>query len=103
MQSLTYQTILKPLLINFNYLLQYMRKSIQRKYKPFLQTNNSIKEIITITTAAAVPPYITVTKKDHIALYIIGKDITYKNIPKRSKKSLKLSLKISLRTAFRSK
>ena len=74
-----------------------------RRHKPSLQTNNSIKEIITITIAAAVPPYTTVTKKDHIALYIIKKDITYKNILKRNKKSPKLSLKISLRTAFRNK
>ena len=74
-----------------------------RKYKPFLQTDNSIKEIIIITITAIVPPYITATKRDHVALYIIGKDITYKNILKRSKKSPKLSLKINLRTAFRSK
>ena len=76
---------------------------MQRRYKPFLQTNNSIKEIITITVVAIVPPYITVTEKDYIALYIIGKDITYKNILKRSKKNLKFKIKISLRTAFRSK
>ena len=74
---------------------------MQRRYKPFLQTNNSIEEIITITVIAIVPPYITATEKDYIALYIIGKDITYKYILKRSKKSLKL--KISLKTAFRSK
>ena len=72
-----------------------------KKYKPFLQTNNSIKEI-TITVVAVVPPYITATKRDHIALYIIGKDVAYKNILKRSKKSLKLNLKINLRTVFRS-
>ena len=76
---------------------------MQRKYKPFLQTNDFIKEITTITAAAVVPPYITATKRDHIALYITGKDIAYRNILKRSKKSLKLSLKISLRTAFKSK
>ena len=70
---------------------------------PFLQTNNFIKEIITITVIAVVPLYIIATKRDHVALYIIGKDIAYKNILKRSKKSLKLNLKISLRTAFRSK
>ena len=76
---------------------------MRRKYKPFLQTDNSIEEIITITAAAVVPPCIIITKRDHIALYIIEKDITYKNILKRNKKSPKLSLKISLRTAFRSK
>ena len=74
-----------------------------RRYKLFLQTDDFIEEIITITAAAAAPLCITATERDHIALYIIGKDITYKNILKRSKKSLKLSLKISLRTAFRSK
>ena len=76
---------------------------MQRKYKPFLQTDNSIEEIIIITVTAIAPPYITATERDHVASYIIGKDITYKNILKRSKKSPKLSLKINLRTAFRSK
>jgi hypothetical protein len=76
---------------------------MQRRYKYFLQTDNFIEEIITITIIAAAPLCITATERDHVALYIIGKDITYKNILKRSKKSLKLSLKISLRTAFRSK
>ena len=76
---------------------------MRKKYKLSLQTNNFIEEIITITIAAVVPPCITVTKKDHVALYVIGKDITHKNILKRNKKSLRLSLKISLRTTFRSK
>ena len=74
-----------------------------RRYKPFLQTDDFIEEIITITAVATAPLYTTVTERDHVALYIIGKDITYKNILKRNKKSLKLSLKISLKTAFRSK
>jgi hypothetical protein len=56
-----------------------------------------------MTTAAAVPLYITATERDYVALYIIGKDIAHENILKRSKKSLRLSLKTSLRTAFRSK
>ena len=43
-----------------------------------------------IVTAAT--PCITATERDYVALYIIGKDITYKNILRRSKKSLKLSL-----------
>ena len=76
---------------------------MQKRYKPFLQTNNFIKEITTITVVAVAPLYITATERDYIALYIIGKDITHKNILKRSKKSLKLNLKTSLRTAFRSK
>ena len=56
-----------------------------------------------MTVAAAVPLCTTVTERDYVASYVIGKDIAYKNILKRSKKSLRLSLKISLRTAFRSK
>ena len=76
---------------------------MRRRYKPFLQTNNFIKIIITITTVAAVPPYITATERDYVALYIIEKNITYKNILKKNKKSLKLNLKTSLRTDFRSK
>ena len=74
-----------------------------KKYKLSLRTDNFIEEIITIIIATAAPPHITVTERDHIALYIIGKDIAHKNILKRSKKSLRLNLKISLRTAFRSK
>jgi hypothetical protein len=83
-----------------------MRKSILKKYKLSLQTNNSIKEIITIiilTVATVATPYITAADKNHIALYIIKKDITYRNILGRNKKSLKQNLKISLRTASKSK
>ena len=75
---------------------------MRRRHKPFLQTDNSIEEITTIIVAAIVPPRITATERDYVASYIIGKDIAYRNILKRSKKSLRLSLKISLRTAFRS-
>jgi len=56
--------------------------------------------IITIITAAT--PYITATDRNYVALYIIKKDVTYGNILRRSKKSLRLSLRISLRTASRS-
>ena len=56
-----------------------------------------------MTIAAAAPPCITATERDYVASYIIGKDVAYKNILKRSKKSLRLNLKISLRTTFRSK
>ena len=56
-----------------------------------------------MTIVAAAPPRTTVTERDYVASYIIGKDVAYKNILKRSKKSPRLSLKISLRTAFRSK
>ena len=69
----------------------------------FLQTNNFIQEIITITVITIiiiVTPYITVTNKNHIALYIIRKGIIYKNILKRSKKSLKLSSELLIKTSF---
>ena len=75
---------------------------MQRKYKLSLWTNDSIEEIITVTIAIAATPYITATKGNYVALYIIRKDVTYRNILKRNKKSLRLSSKISLRTAFRS-
>jgi len=106
MQSLTHQITLKPLLTNSNYLLRRIRKSIRRRYKLSLQTDDSIKEIITIITITATTiatPYITATNRNHVALYITRKDVTYRNILRRSKKSLKLSLEISLRTASRSK
>ena len=66
-----------------------MRKSIRKRYKPFLWIDDFIKEIITTTAITVVT---AATNKDYIALYIIRKDITYKNILRRSKKSLKLSL-----------
>ena len=76
---------------------------MRKKHKPSLQTNDSIEEIITITTVAVVPLCITATERDYVALYVIGKDIAYKNILKRNKKSPRLNLKTSLRTVFRSK
>jgi len=78
---------------------------MRRRYKLSLQTNNSIKEIITITITTVitiVTPYTTTTNRNYVALYITGKDIAYKNILRRNKKSLKLSLRISLRTTSRS-
>jgi len=78
---------------------------MRRRHKFSLRTNNSIEETITITTTTittAVTPYITVTNRNHIALFVIRRDITYRNILRKSKKSLRLSLRISLRTAFRS-
>ena len=74
---------------------------MRRKYKLFLQTNNSIKEIITITiitVVIAVTPYTTATDKDHVALYIIRKDVAYKNILERNKKNPKLNLKLLIET-----
>ena len=73
---------------------------MRKKYKLFLQTNNSIKEITTITVitiATVVTPRITATDRDHISLYVIRKDITYKNILGRNKKSLKPSLKLPIK------
>ena len=55
---------------------------MRRKYKPFLQTDDSIKEIITIIVATVVTPRITVTRRNYITLYIIGKDIAYKKYTK---------------------
>jgi hypothetical protein len=69
-----------------------------RKYKPSLQTNGFIKEIITIIIATVVIPYITATERDYIALYVIGKDTTHKDILRRNKKSLKLSLELLIET-----
>ena len=102
-QSLTHQIILKPLLINFNYLLQHIRKSMQKIHKLSLQTNNSIEEIITITTitvATTATPYTTTTNRNHAALYVIGKDITHRDILRRSKKSLKPSLELLIETGL---
>jgi hypothetical protein len=77
-----------------------------RRHKLSLWTDDSIEETITttvITVVTAVTPYITATDRNYTALYIIRKDVAYRNILRRSKKSLRLSLKISLRTASRSK
>jgi len=103
MQSLTHWITLEPLLTNSNYLLRHTRKSIQRRHKLSLQTNNSIEETITTTITTAATPYITATNRNYIASYITKKDITYRNILRRSKKSLRPSLEISLRTTSKSK
>jgi len=76
-----------------------------RRYKLSLQTDNSIEETTTTTVTTittVVTPHITATNRNHVALYVTGKDITYRNILRRNKKSLRLSLRTSLRTAFRS-
>jgi len=77
---------------------------MRRRHKLSLQTDNSIEEITTITittVTTAVTPCITATDRNYVALYVTGKDITYRNILRRSKKSLRLNLRISLRTASR--
>jgi len=78
---------------------------MRRRYKLSLQTDDSIKEIITttvITVVTAATPYTTAIDRNYVTSYIIRKDIAYRNILRRSKKSLRLSSKISLRTASRS-
>ena len=76
---------------------------MRRRYKLSLQTNNSIEEIIIIIIVIIATPYTTATKGNHVALYIIRKDVAHRNILRRSKKSLRLSLRISLRTTSRRK
>jgi len=68
-----------------------------KRYKLSLQTNNSIEEIITITIITIIT---TATDKDYVALYIIRKDVTYRNILRRNKKSLKLSLGLLTETSL---
>jgi len=77
-----------------------MKKSIRRRYKPSLQTNGSIKEIITTTAATAITLHITATERNHVALYITGKDVAYRDILRRSKKSPKLSLELLIETGL---
>ena len=57
--------------------------------------------ITTVTTAAT--PYTTITNRDYAALYVTRKDIAYKNILKKSKKSLRLSSRTGLKTTSRNK
>ena len=68
---------------------------MRRIYKLSLQTDNFIKKTITITVIAVAT---AATDRDHIALYIIRKNIAYKNILRRSKKSLKLNLGLLIKT-----
>ena len=51
--------------------------------------------ITIITVAITVTLYTTTTEKNYIALYIIKKGITYKNILKRNKRSLNITDLIS--------
>ena len=51
-----------------------------------------------MTVVTVATPCITATERDHVALYIIGKDIAYKNILRRNKKILKLSLELPTET-----
>ena len=83
MQSLTHQTTLEPLSTNFNRLLQLTRKSMRRRHKLSIRTDDSIEETIT-TTAITVA---TATERNHVASYVTGKDVAHGDIPRRSKKS----------------
>jgi len=77
---------------------------MRRRYKLSLWTDDFIEETTTMTVTTvttAVTLCTTATDRNHVASYIIGKDVAYGNILRRSKKSLRLSLRISLRTAFR--
>jgi len=48
---------------------------------------------MTVTTVVTVvTPCITATNRNYVASYVIGKDAAYRNILRRSKKSLRLSL-----------
>ena len=51
-----------------------------------------------MTVATVATPCTTATERDHVALYVIGKDITYKNILRRNKKILKLNLELLTET-----
>ena len=51
-----------------------------------------------ITVVTAVTPRTTATDKDYVALYVIRKNIIYRNILERNKKSLKLSLELLIET-----
>ena len=51
-----------------------------------------------ITIVTTVTPRTTTTDRDYITLYIIRKDVAYKNILGRNKKSPKPSLKLLIKT-----
>ena len=53
---------------------------------------------MTIVTAATL--HTTTTKRNHIASYIIGKDITYRDIPRRNKKSPKPNSELLIETGL---
>jgi len=53
-----------------------------------------------MTAATVITLYITATERNHVALYVIGKDVAYRDILRRSKKSLKLSLELLIETGL---
>jgi len=68
-----------------------------KRHKLSLQTDNSIEEIITITVITVIT---AATNKDYVALYVIRKNVAYRNILRRNKKSLKLSLGLLTETSL---
>jgi len=56
---------------------------------------------MTVTTIATIiTTYITTIDRNHITLYIIKKDVAYRNIPKRNKKSPKPNLGLLIETSL---
>jgi len=53
-----------------------------------------------MTAATVTTLCITATERNHVALYVIGKDVAYGDILRRSKKSLKLSLELLIETGL---
>jgi len=53
-----------------------------------------------MTAATVTTLYITATERNHVALYIIGKDVAYRDILRRSKKSPKPSLELLIETGL---
>jgi hypothetical protein len=102
MQFLIRQTALELSSTNFSLPSQHMRRSMRRRHKLSLQTNNSIEETTTTTKTAAATPRTTAIDRNHVALYATRKDVAHGNIPRRSKKSQEPSSGISSRTASRS-
>ena len=56
--------------------------------------------MVTVTIVTVATTCITATERNHIALYIVGKDVAHKDILKRSKKSLKPSLELLTETGL---
>jgi len=53
-----------------------------------------------MTAVTATTLYITATERNYVASYIIGKDVAYRDILRRSKKSLKPSLELLIETGL---
>jgi len=53
-----------------------------------------------MTAVTATTLCITATERNHVASYVIGKDVAYKDILRRSKKSLKPSSELLIETGL---